>query len=216
MKCLIMLSWLMILTSLSPFSLVAQNNPWKFRHDHNGIQVYTRKDSATGILELKLRTEVKASLRAVVALASDIPNLKNWAYRLKESYLIKPVSDTEGYLYMRTDFPMPFSDRDMVVHYVMKQDPHTKQVTSVSKSAYNMIPEKDGIVRIKTIETKWTYTPLSSGMIRLEYQLKSDPGGSIPKWLINLAADDGPVKSIMGLKEQLGKYDKVLVSFLRE
>lgn len=216
MKCLTVLCWLVVLTSLSPFSLAAQNNPWKFRHDHNGIQVYTRKDSTTGILEMKLRTEVKASLRAVVALASDIPNLKNWAYRLKESYVVKAVSDTEGYLYMRTDFPLPFSDRDMVVHYVMKQDPHTKQVTSVSKSAYSMVPEKDGIVRIKTIETKWTYTPLPNGMIRLEYQLKSDPGGSIPKWLINLAADDGPVKSILGLKQQLGKYDKALVSFLRE
>lgn len=216
MRCLMTLCWLVILTSLSPFSLAAQNNPWKFRHDHNGIQVYTRKDSTTGILEMKLRTEVKASLRAVVALASDIPNLKNWAYRLKESYIVKSISETEGYLYMRTDFPLPFSDRDMVVHYVMKQDPQTKQVTSVSKSAYSMVPEKEGIVRIKTIETKWTYTPLPNGMIRLEYQLKSDPGGSIPKWLINLAADDGPVKSILGLKQQLGKYDKALVSFLRE
>ena len=214
MKCLTMLLWLT--TSLTFNHLAAQNNPWKFRHDHNGVQVYTRKDSTTGILELKLRTEVKASLSAVVALATDIPNLKNWAYRLKESHLVKEVSATEGYLYMRTDFPLPFSDRDMIVHYVMRQDPHTKQVTSTSKSAFQMIPEKDGIVRIKTLETKWTYTPLANGMTRLEYQLKSDPAGNIPKWLINLAADDGPVKSIVGLKQQLTKYENATVSFLKE
>ena len=214
MKCLTMLFWLT--TSLHLSHLDAQTNPWKFRHDHNGVQVYTRKDSTTGILELKLRTEVRASLNNVVALATDIPNLKNWAYRLKESYNVRSVSETEGYLYMRTDFPLPFADRDMVVHYVMKQDPVSKQVISVSKSAHHLVPEKNGIVRVKIIETKWTYTPLASGMVRLEYQLKSDPAGSIPKWLINLAADDGPVKSIMSLKQELYKYEHAKVSFLKE
>lgn len=214
MKCLNLLFVLIIGLHLS--GLDAQNNPWKFRHDHNGVQVYTRKDSATGFLELKLRTEVKASLKAVVALASDIPNLKTWAYRLKESYLVRSINETEGYLYMRTDFPLPFSDRDAIVHYVMKQDPHTKQVISVSKSAHQQIPEKNGVVRIKVIESKWVYTPLPGGMVRLEYQLKSDPGGSIPKWLVNLAVDDGPVKSIVGLKQQLAKYENVTVGFLKE
>lgn len=214
MKRLTMLCW--FIASMHFNLLFAQTSSWKFRHDHNGVQVYTRKDTSSGILELKLRTEVRASLRSVVALASDIPNLKDWAFRLKESYNIRSVSETEGYLYMRTDFPLPFSDRDMIVHYTFKQDPHTKQVTSTSKSAHNLIPEKEGIVRIKAIESKWTYTPLPGGMIRLEYQLKSDPGGSIPKWLINLAVDDGPVKSILGLKQQLGKYEHATVGFLKE
>lgn len=216
MKSLPILCWIGILTSLSPFISTAQSNTWKFRNDHSGIQVYTRRDSATGILELKLRTELKTSLGSVVALATDVPNLKAWAYRLKESYIVKEVSPTEGYMYMRTDFPPPFQDRDMIVHYVMKQDPRTKQVTSTSRSAYTLIPEKDGIIRIKIIESKWTYTPLANGMVRLEYQLKSDPAGNIPKWLINLAADDGPVKSIQGLKQQLVNYDKAKVAFLKE
>lgn len=213
MKRLSLFVWL--ITSLSSYHLSAQNNPWKFRNDQNGIQVFTRKDSTSDVLEIKFRTEVKASLNAVVAMACDIPNLKNWGYRLKESYPIKEVSETEGYLYMYSDFPFPFSDRDMILHYIMKQDPYTKQVTFVSKSVYNAIPEKDGVVRIKIIESKWTYTPLPNGMVRLEYQLKSDPGGSIPKWLINLAADDGPLKSIANLKEFLPRYENTKVAFLK-
>ena len=204
-----------LITSLSSYHLSAQNNSWKFRHDQNGIQVFTRKDSTSNIVEIKFRTEVKASLNAVVAMACDIPNLKNWSYRLKESYQLKEVSETEGYLYMYSDFPFPFSDRDMIVHYIMKQDPNTKQVTFVSKSVYNAIPEKDGVVRIKTIESKWIYTPLPNGVVRLEYQLKSDPGGNIPNWLINLAADDGPLKSIAHLKEFLPKYENAKVDFLK-
>lgn len=209
--------WLLCLLLWLPLGAWSQATPppWKFRHEKNGVKVFTRRDSATGILELKLRTEVKAPLHAVVALANDVPNLKNWAYRLDESYLIKKISDTEGYMYMRTDFPYPFSDRDMVIHYVIKQDPVTLQVTSTSKSAYQLLPEKKGIIRIKLIETKWTYTPLANGLVALEYQLKSDPAGNIPKWLINLAADDGPVKSILGLKEQLPRYLNQRVAFLK-
>lgn len=205
-----------LIGSLYSYHLSAQNHSWKFRNDRNGIQVFTRKDSTSDILEIKFRTEVKASLDAVVAMACDIPNLKNWAYRLKETYQLKEVSETEGYLYMYSDFPFPFSDRDMIVHYTMQQDPQTKQVTSIAKSVYNAIPEKDGVVRIKIIESKWIYTPLPNGMVRLEYQLKSDPGGSIPKWLINLAADDGPLKSMANLKEVLPKYENVKVGFLKD
>jgi START domain len=189
---------------------------WKFHNEKHGVTVFTRKDSASDILELKLRSEVKASFDNVMALATDIPNLNKWAYRLKEAYILKKISDWEGYMYMRTDFPAPFSDRDMIVHYVLSQDPHTLQIVSRSSSVPHFIPEKKGVVRIKVLETKWTYTPLDNGHVRLEYQLKSHPGGSIPQWLVNLAADDGPLKSIMGFKAMLPKYQNAQIAFWKQ
>lgn len=210
------LLWLFVLLNLYS-TLTAQNHaPWKFRHDRHGVQVYTRKDSATGILELKLRTEAQAKLSQLVALTNDIPNLKTWAYRLKDAYMARKVSDTEGYLYMLSDFPAPFSDRDVILHFVIRQDPNTKQVISSSQSAYNLIPEKDGIVRVKIIETKWIFTPLGDGKVRLEYQIKSDPAGSIPKWLVNLAADEGPIKSMLALKKLLANYHHVNADFIKD
>jgi len=210
------LLWLFVLLNLGSI-LTAQNHaPWKFRHDRHGVQVYTRKDSTTGILELKLRTEAQAKLSQLVAFTNDIPNLKTWAYRLKNAYMVRKVSDTEGYLYMLSDFPAPFSDRDVILHFVIKQDPITKQVISSSQSAYNFIPENDGIVRVKIIETKWTFTPISDGKVRLEYQIKSDPAGSIPKWLVNLAADEAPVRSMLALKKILANYHHVNVDFIKD
>ncbi len=210
------LLWLFVLLNLGS-TLTAQNHaPWKFRHDRHGVRVFTRKDSTTGILELKLRTEAQAKLSQLVALTNDIPNLKTWAYRLKEAHMVRKVSDTEGYLYMLSDFPVPFSDRDVILHFVIKQDPNTKQVISSSQSAYNLIPENDGIVRVKIIETKWTFTPLADGKVRLEYQIKSDPAGSIPKWLVNLAADEAPVRSMLALKKILANYHHVNLDFIKD
>jgi START domain len=210
------LLWLFVFLNLGS-ALTAQNHaPWKFRHDRNGVQVYTRKDSTTGILELKLRTEAQAKLSQLVALTNDVPNLKTWAYRLKDAYIVRKVSDNEGYLYMLSDFPSPFSDRDVILHFVIKQDPNTKQVVSSSQSAYNFIPENKGIVRVKIIETKWTFTPLGDGKVRLEYQIKSDPAGSIPKWLVNLAADEAPVRSMLALKKLLANYHNAHVGYIKD
>ncbi len=207
----LLLTFALLISTLS----FAQSH-WKYRKEKQGVQVYTRHDSISGIQEIKLRAEVKATLNQVMAIAGDFANMHNWAYRLKEAYVIKEISDYEGYLYMRTDFPIPFSDRDMVVHYVRSQDPHTLQIVSTAKSVHHMVPEKHGVVRIKTLETKWTYTPLKNGHIRLEYQLKSDPAGSIPKWMINMAADEGPLKSITGFKSQLPKYQNKQLALWKE
>ena len=117
---------------------------------------------------------------------------------------------------MLSDFPAPFSDRDVILHFVIKQDPITKQVISSSQSANNFIPENDGIVRVIIIETKWTFTPISDGKVRLEYQIKSDPAGSIPKWLVNLAADEAPVRSMLALKKILANYHHVNVDFIKD
>lgn len=210
------LLWLFVFLNLSS-TLIAQNHaPWKFRHDRHGVQVFTRKDSATGILELKLRTEVQAKLSEIVALTNDIPKLKTWAYRLKEAHMVRKISNTEGFLYMLSDFPAPFSDRDVILHFVIKQDPDTKQVISTSQSAYSLIPEHEGIVRVKIIETKWTFTPLADGKVRLEYQIKSDPAGSIPKWLVNLASDEGPTKSMLALKKLLANYHHASLDYIKD
>jgi ribosome-associated toxin RatA of RatAB toxin-antitoxin module len=71
-------------------------------------------------------------------------------------------------------------------------------------------------VRVKTIETKWTFTPLADGKVRLEYQIKSDPAGSIPKWLFNLAADEAPVRSMLALKKLLANYHNAHVDFIKD
>jgi hypothetical protein len=208
--------WLFVFTFLS-FALQAQNHsPWKFQHEKQGVLVYTRKDSTTGIQEIKLRTEVQAKVSELVALTNDVPNLKAWAYRLYAAHIVRKVSDKEGYLYMRSDFPFPFSDRDAILHFTIKQDPVTKQVVSSSESAAYLIPENKGVIRVKTIETKWTFTPLSDGKVRLEYEIMSDPGGGIPKWIINLAADEAPVRSMLALKKIIGNYRNSKVSYVKD
>jgi hypothetical protein len=197
------------------FQLNAQAD-WTFKYEKMGVKVFTRKDETSGITELKLQTKAKASLHSVVALSLDFEKLPEWSYRAKEAYVVKKVSETDVFFYLLTQFPSPFSDRDVVSHRVTRQDPVSKQVISMVEAVPEMLPEKEGIVRIKTLKARWLFTPLDDGMVAIEYQNHSDPGGNIPQFLINMAAENGPVKSMLNFVNMLPKYKDARVAFLKD
>ncbi|MBK6947604.1 MAG: hypothetical protein IPH16_05565 [Haliscomenobacter sp.] len=55
-------------------------------------------------------------------------------------------------------------------------------------------------VRIPVMQYQWTLTP-GNGVLTVDYQLRSDPGGSLPAWAINLGLDQGPVQTIKNLRQ---------------
>jgi hypothetical protein len=79
-----------------------------------------------------------------------------------------------------------------------------------------MVPVKQGIVRVTKFEGKWTIIPLGKNLIKVEYVLRVDPGGSIPAWLINLFSTRGPYESFKKLRQQLQKpvYRQIQFPFI--
>jgi hypothetical protein len=80
------------------------------------------------------------------------------------------------------------------------------------------VPEKKDIVRVKHSEGKWIITPESNGYLRVEYTLRTDPGGDIPAWLFNMFVTRGPLESFEKLQQQIKKpaYDKVNLPFITD
>jgi START domain len=110
------------------------------------------------------------------------------------------------------------SDRDMIIYSELTQDPLTKTVVSSSYSRPDYLPEKEGRVRILNHFNQWHFKPLSAEQIQVTYLLKSDPGGSIPSWMINLAIDQGPLKSMQGFLQQLQdpKYKNARLPMIKD
>lgn len=214
-----LLALLRISAMLAYFSspLSAQKaDDWILKSEKDGIKVYYRQ---TGdVHELKLVTQIRASLSGVVHLFDDVPTYPKWGYRLAESRLVKRISDTEMYYYVRIDFPWPLSDRDLIMHTHLKQDLQTRTLTSTSTAAPDMLPEKEGVVRIRKAHSKWVITPAAPGLLSAEYYLYSNPGGSLPDWLINLAVDVGPRESMQKMRALLldWRYQNVRLAHIRE
>ena len=184
-------------------SLSAQD--WELKRDRGGIKVYVRDQPDSNIKELKFTTTVAASLQTIAAVLMHVEGFDDWVYASMESRVIKKVSDEEVYYYTQIDFPWPLDNRDLVLHSKFWQDKKTLALHSKTSSCQWMEKEKEDLVRIKKADIHWIFTPLGNGKVRLDYTLNSDPGGSIPAWMINLAADQGPLQTMIKFKEMLEK-----------
>lgn len=193
-------------------------NVWELKRDKGGIKVYVRDSPDSKIKELKFTSQVEASLSSIAAVLTHVEGFDDWVYASVISRTIKKVSDTEVYYYTELDFPWPLDNRDLVLHSTFWQDPKTLAIHSQTTSVHWMEEEKDDLVRIKKADLKWTFTPLGNGIVRVDYYLNSDPGGSIPAWMVNLAADQGPLQTMIKFKEMLEKekYKNRKLAFVQE
>ncbi len=199
------------------FSSQAQDHDgWMLKNDKNDVKVFYRKTS--DIYEIKLITSIKSSLSGLVALLSEVENYPSWGYKVMESRLLSQASDKESVYYSKLDFPWPLDDRDIIMRNRITQDPVSRKIVATSVSVPATLPENNGVVRIKNANTKWTIVPGQGGWLYVEYYIYSDPGGSLPDWLVNMAIDVGPretIKNIRGFVRQ-PKYQTAKLAFIKE
>jgi hypothetical protein len=191
---------------------------WDFWKERDGVKVYTRLNSGSKLKELKMETVYKGSLASFVAVLQDLSSYERWVYANKEAKLVDYISDTEQIYYGVTDFPWPMSDRDYVVHNKIWQDPKTLEFNSLSIAQSDLLPEKEGIVRVSTLRARWTLTPKRIGEFNVVYTVKSDPEGSIPTWMTNMMLDVGPFKTLknLELETQKAQYKYASFDFIKE
>lgn len=191
---------------------------WHLQKTENGISVYWRKPENSDFRELKAELTIKATLENLVALISDYDNYSGWVYRCGKSTTLKKLNDTTFMHYQTVEAPWPVEDRDFVVMIKVSQDRKTKVVNFKSTSMPNYIPVDKDHVRVTEIESSWTLVPKDDGTVLAINRILVNPGGSVPAWLVNLAAVDGPYETMLNLKEWIKKkkYAEAKVPFISE
>ncbi len=201
---------------ITQLSVKAQND-WVLSTDKNGIKVYTSIMQGSKIKAVKVECSFNASLSQFVAVLFDIKNTKDWVYHTKSCELVKQVSPTELYYYSEINLPWPAENRDFVAHLTLTQNPENKVVTIDGPSVPGLVEQKKKIVRIENSKGKWVITPTVGNTIKVEYSLHVDPGGSLPAWLVNMFAAEGPTQIFENLKIQLQKpqYRNASLPFIK-
>ena len=177
---------------------------WTFSKEVEGIRIYHRQSGNSQVKELKINFTVNAGLQPILAVLRDIDAFPDWIYNCAEARLLDGNGQKIIY-YHRIDFPWPLSDRDAVSLATYKQDPQTGIVYSVNRAMEGLVPDQDGVIRLSDMEIRWVVTPVETGESKVDYYLRTDPGGSLPAWLINLAIDKGPVKSMKAFRDLVSK-----------
>ena len=180
--------------------------------------MYTRKVENSSFKELKSIVYLKTSLSSLVALINDWDSYPEWIYRCGKSTTLKRINDTEVIHYQPVLVPWPAEDRDFVVNILLSQNQASKIVYIRSICNPNEIPEKKDHIRIKELSALWTLAPLKDSTVQITYELLVNPGGSIPAWLVNMAAVEGPYETMVNFKLWVmkKKYQESKYSFIKE
>jgi hypothetical protein len=187
----------------------AAEDGWKKIGESDGIIGYARPTNKSSVDEIKAEGIVNAPIAVVEAVMRDIASMPEYMFLCKESFLINaPDMKSAGdvvYFYSLTDLPFPVSDRDGVIKSVWSIDKTTGTIYCHAQGLKTTYNQKKNAVRITFSIIDTTLIPRGADKTYVIYQVLSDPGGSLPSFVVNLLTNDYGIKTIAGLRKMVNK-----------
>ncbi|MEE2788516.1 MAG: START domain-containing protein [Myxococcota bacterium] len=190
---------------------------WEKLYTTNGITVSAGHRTISDLPILRGEGVMNVNVYRLLAIVEDVKRHHEWVSRVDHSTIMDRPDPFHMRAYVRFDFPWPASDRDGIIDVTVKRvwAPHHEIMVQFGRVSDRRRPPLDGVVRV----------PRSLGFTRLRwlnprqthviYQLDSDPGGRLPRWLIRWIAKDLPSKILRGLKRQVQRTARDYDEFLR-
>ena len=195
-------SGLMLLASTN-----SQSADWEPVYEADDVRIERRDYVGSELNEIKGVIRVKASLNAVMALLKDAEFNDRWVYRSGGARILQESGYTQAYVYGVVDAPFPMSDRDTVVRFDYKQDPETRDVRIDIRNFPDFVAQKKQFVRVPEMGGHWKLKPEADGWIEVTYQIFGDPGGWIPVWLANRAAEVSVKNTLLNMISVIGHFE---------
>ena len=187
----------LILLSLLFYS----GSEWELKKDKSGIQVYTRLPENSSFDEFKAIVTIEnCTFYKVLDVVLDVENYESLYPDCINPEILKQDGKWYGIHYVQTKAPFPVKDRDSVIEQVtiINEDEQSARVTL--KPLPDYIPEKEGIVRIKSGQGFWDIQQENNSVI-VTYQYHGNPEGDVPAWLANSFVVSHPFKTMENLRE---------------
>ena len=173
---------------------------WQLAKAQDGIKVFLKNAESSDFKMMRVECELAARQESVLALLLDIAATDKWIPQTKTWHYLRRPSATECVYYSELNMPWPVWNRDFVVHLKAWQQPGSKVTTVDANVVGGEVPEKEGIVRVTVSTVKWVLYPLQNGHTQLVYQLHTDPGGSLPVWVVNYFAKQAAIDIIQKMR----------------
>jgi hypothetical protein len=183
---------------------------WKEVSSRDGIVGYTRMTSLTEVEEVKAVGVVEALVAVIEAVIRDVEAEPQFMFKCAEAAEFNPpgltMTDDIGYVYNRTSMPWPVNDRYVVVKSVLMVDTTTGTLyVRASEVTADFPHAPSGLVRMPILRYIMIVSPLGESKSQVYYQVLADPGGRLPKFLVNLFSKSMGVDTIAGLREMVKK-----------
>jgi len=187
------------------FTLNAQT--WNFIKEKDGIRIYTMTPDHSPFKCFKGETVFHTTMEKLSKYIGNVENVDWWDKNVREIKVLYSEPDKLIKYYLIYDVPWPLSDRDLCVEAKITIDPVTGEKVVSAKPLLDVVPEKEGIVRIRHYWQKWTLKPNGKNNIQAVLEGFVDPGGNVPSWLYNMVIVDTPLKVMRGIKKLVEDKD---------
>ena len=198
-RLLLLPVFLLVVSSLAVAWSPSAGDAWALKRTGDEMWVYTRDRAGSPIKEVKLVMHVDASIDDINDVLNSAERQPEWVFKCVEGRTLGGDLKTGWYYYSRIDMPWPMDDRDVVGKVTGGQSGSSYESRTVA--APDKTAKVEDCVRLTTFEVTTSYRAMPSGKTEVTYQLYSEPGGSVPTWLINLFVDKGPVETMTRLRD---------------
>lgn len=200
------LSSMVIVTALA---LGADEPKWEQAGKRDGITVYSRAKDGSDVLEMKAIGMIDGSPQEVFDVLwgwADYPKVMPYT---EESKVIKTENDGKVTVFYSVVNAPLVAKRDYLIRVTNSSD--WKDGKGFMKSEWTAIvdpkiPERDGYVRTKVNDGWWLLEPREDGKKTFAtYWVYTDPGGSIPKFIVNKANGSAVPDVFAAIRKAVGE-----------
>jgi hypothetical protein len=180
-------------------ALAASDEAWSSFKEKNGVTYEKRPVSGSKFYEYRGTTTVPVPLDKTVnavwhGIVDAVPKTVAKRQILKKS-------DDEFLVYDQVKTPV-VSDRDVTIVIKKVQRPDGWEVKFDSANQLGP-PVNPSFVRIPMVRGEWLLQPAPGGGTKISYTCYSEPGGSIPAFLVRGAQQDQIVLDVERILERL-------------
>ena len=178
-----------------------QENEWRLDKDKNDIQIYTREVEGFPIRQFRVSARTSASLAAIEKLFRNISDYPSWMPDVAGSQMLEQPTGNSYLYYLQIDSPFPVQDRDLVS--IMTFEYPSENVLRINyENQPESYPAQSKHTRISYFKGYWEFTRVNGRTI-IKNQFLSDPGGSVPSWVVNSFMASNPYNTVVALKNQV-------------
>lgn len=189
-------------------TLPVPGGDWKEIFRRNGIIVFSQETSGSEILGFRAVGILHARIEQVMEVLRKVEITHEWMPNTQERYILEDVSDLEAVTYSINSLPWPFADRELVLHNQLRLDRESKcLVVDVRSVASIIAPRNAHTVRAQMHCGRTFLRPAGPGRTEVDLNIRVDPVGRIPAWLVNLTQRTLPYDFLRALEKKAAQTD---------
>lgn len=172
---------------------------WTLAVEKQGVKVWTRQAHGAEVREVRAESTFDLPAPRILAMLADVGSYSRRMPLTDESRLLRR-DGTSAWFYMVIDPPW-LSHRDFCIRTWQWRREDGALVSEWAADEAGCPAPRPGLVRIQRNEGRWTLTALDEGTTVVAYEAFTDPGGSVPKWMVNMGTPGSLVNVFTALRK---------------